>query len=404
MMLVLERILRRFPRWVDFAQEPPIAKLSVAQADDISKVAQTLSHILRAPENQIIVDPIVPDALDELSAKLDAATSRAEALPDPIELGKELLAQDVLESVNNTMKRISECALAVISLARAAPVALISAGLLSPAFAGAVDAPDAARTHQFPWGSFKLAPRIVDLMKAGEPAKIVVGVTATAIPHIGTEMRAGMERGCSNPDNGIQTKCSLTGPVNADANKQLSQLETMLHANAVDCLVLQSPLPGQFVRVIDEFVNAGIPVFTFNIDVDKSRRFAFAALDEEQAGAVNGEATAKLIKEKNLKIDTVAMGSSAPNEAWARSRMVGFAAGYKKVIPDAKFFNDADHAVPTGNTYSVKEALTTVTPFLTAHPEVNLFFHTVQGIEGVGDVIQNLELQGKVLRLGLQRQ
>lgn len=36
--------------------------------------------------------------------------------------------------------------------ARAAPVALISAGLLSPAFAGAVDAPDAARTHQFPWG------------------------------------------------------------------------------------------------------------------------------------------------------------------------------------------------------------------------------------------------------------
>lgn len=60
------------------------------------------------------------------------------------------------------------------------------------------------------------------------------------------------------------------------------------------------------------------------------------------------------------------MGSSAPDEAWARSRMVGFAKGYKKIIPDAKFFNDADHAVPTGNTYSVKEALTTVTPFRTA--------------------------------------
>jgi len=237
-------------------------------------------------------------------------------------------------------------------------------------------------------------------MKAGEPVKIVVDVMATAIPRMGTEMRAGMEKGCSNPDNKIQTKCSLTGPINTDANKQLSQLETMLHANAVDCLVLQSPLPGQFVRVIDESVNQGIPVFTFNIDVDKSRRFAFTALDEEQAGAVNGEATAKLVKEKNLKIDTVAMGSSAPDEAWARSRMVGFEKGYKKIIPDAKFFNDASHAVPTGNTYSVKEALTTVTPFLTAHPEVNLFFHTDQGIEGVGDVIQNLKLQDKVYASG----
>jgi ABC-type sugar transport system substrate-binding protein len=278
--------------------------------------------------------------------------------------------------------------------------AAISAILLSPALAGGAEAPDAAKAHQFSWGTFKLAPRIIDSMKAGEPVKIMVDVMATAIPRMGPEMRAGMERGCSNPDNGVQTKCSLTGPVNTDANKQLSQLETMLHSNAVDCLVLQSPLPGQFVRVIDQFVNEGIPVFTFNIDVDKSRRFAFTALDEQQAGAINGETTANLVKEKDLKIDTVAVGSSAPDEAWARSRMVGFIEGYKKVIPGAKFFNDADHAVPTGNTYSVKEALTTVTPFLTAHPDVNLFFHTDQGIEGVGDVIQNLKLQGKVYASG----
>ncbi len=283
-------------------------------------------------------------------------------------------------------------------------VALFAAMLLGssalPAVAGSVEAPEQAKAHPFQWGTFKLAPRIADAMKAGKPVNIVVDVMATAIPRMGTEMRAGMDKGCANADNGIATKCSLTGPVNTDANKQLSQLETLLHSSAVDCLVLQSPLPGQFVQVIDQFIDQGIPVFTFNIDVDKSRRFAFTALDEEQAGAINGEATAKLVKEKNLKIDTVALGSSAPDEAWARSRMVGFTAGYKKVIPDAKFFNDADHAVPTGNTYSVKEALTTVTPFLTAHPEVNLFFHTDQGIEGVGNVIQNLKLQGKVYASG----
>lgn len=285
-------------------------------------------------------------------------------------------------------------------LSHATFVAAILGTSALPAGAGSVEVPEAAKAHQFSWGTFKLAPRIIDSMKAGKPVNIAVDVMATAIPRMGTEMRSGMEKGCANPDNGIEVKCSLTGPVNTDANKQLSQLETLLHSDAVDCLVLQSPLPGQFVRIIDQFSDQGIPVFTFNIDVDKSRRFAFTALDEEQAGAINGEATARLVKDKNLKIDTVAVGSSAPDEAWARSRMIGFAAGYKKVFPDAKFFNDADHAVPTGNTYSVKEVLTTVTPFLTAHPEVNLFFHTDQGIEGVGDVIQNLKLQGKVYASG----
>jgi ABC-type sugar transport system substrate-binding protein len=280
--------------------------------------------------------------------------------------------------------------------------ALILAGSASalPAVAAGLDVPEAAKTHQFPWGTFHLAPRIVEAMKAGKSATIAVDVMATAIPRMGTEMRAGMQRGCDNPDNGLATNCSLSGPVNTDANRQLSELETLLHSSSIDCLVLQTPLPGQFVRVIDQFVGEGIPVFTFNIDVEKSRRFAFTALNEKQAGEANGEATANLVKEKNLKIDTIALGSSAPDEAWARSRMVGFVAGYKKVFPDAKFFNDADHAVPTGSGYSVKEALTSVTPFLTANPNVNLFFHTDQGIEGVGNVIQNLKLQGKVFASG----
>lgn len=84
-----------------------------------------------------------------------------------------------------------------------------------------------------------------------------------------------------------------------------------------------------------------------------------------------------------------------PVHEWLASRQ-----DTERSSPTRTFFDDADHAVPTGNTYSVKEALTTVTPFLTAHPEVNLFFHTDKGIEGVGDVIQNLKLQGKVYASG----
>jgi hypothetical protein len=50
MTRAFERTLRRFPRWLDFTREPPIADISAQDARDISRAAQTLSAVLRAPE------------------------------------------------------------------------------------------------------------------------------------------------------------------------------------------------------------------------------------------------------------------------------------------------------------------------------------------------------------------
>jgi ribose transport system substrate-binding protein len=257
-------------------------------------------------------------------------------------------------------------------------IALMSALLFASALSAS--AQDAKISHDFAWGKFDLSQRIADKIKARQPVKITVAAAATAIPRMSTEMRAGMERSCAEPRNGLVVDCSLIGPVNIDANLQLSQLETLLSSSSID--------------------SQGIPVFTLNVDVEQSHRFAFWALDEEQAGKASGMATANLVKKKGLAVDTVALGSSTPDGAWARSRMKGFMVGYKNVFADAKFFNAADSALPTGNGFSVKEALASVTPFLTAHPEVNIFFHTDQAVEGVGKVIQNLGLQGKVFTTG----
>jgi ABC-type sugar transport system substrate-binding protein len=277
--------------------------------------------------------------------------------------------------------------------------ALTAFGSLSMVPIPVAHAAEDGASHQFPWGEFHVAPRVTEKVKAGKSITVVVDVMATGIPRMAAEMRSGMQRACSE-QKGVKMECQLTGPVNTDIPKQLSQLETLLRSEQVDCLVLQPPLPGEFTNIINEYVNAGIPVYTFNIDVPNSHRFAFTALNEKQAGEVNGFTTATLVKQKGLHIDQIALGTSAPDEAWARQRMEGFIVGYKKVFPDAKFFNDPQHGFPTGNHYSVQEALNTVTPFLTAHPEVNLFFHTDQGVEGVGDVIQNLKLQGKVFTSG----
>jgi ABC-type sugar transport system substrate-binding protein len=260
--------------------------------------------------------------------------------------------------------------------------------------------PDAVKTHQMPWGEFKLAPRIVKKLEAGETANIVVGIEGTGIPIQGAEMRIGTKKGCETANKELSADCRMVGPVNPDTARQLSELETLLNSGQVDCLALQPPLPNQFTGVINKYADAGIPVFTLNIDAPKAKRFAFYALNEVQAGTINGEATAKLIKAKNIQVNEIAMGSGAPDQPWAQARMEGFMAGYKSVFPDAKFFNDVKSGIPTGKNFTTQEVLNSVTPFLTAHPEITVFFHTDQGVEGVGNVIRNLKLNGKVFASG----
>jgi ABC-type sugar transport system substrate-binding protein len=269
-----------------------------------------------------------------------------------------------------------------------------------PASAAEKTVADGAKAHQMPWGEFKLAPRIVKKLEAGEAANIVVGIEGTGIPIQGAEMRMGMKKGCDNANKELSVACRMVGPVNPDTAQQLSELETLLNSGQVDCLALQPPLPNQFTSIINKYADAGIPVFTLNIDAPNAKRFAFYALKEEQAGAINGEATARLIKAKNVEVKEIAMGSGAPDQPWAQSRMQGFMAGYKTVFPDAKFFNDPKSGIPTGKDFTTQEVLNSVTPFLTAHPEITLFFHTDQGVEGVGDIIRNLKLNGKVFTSG----
>ena len=269
-----------------------------------------------------------------------------------------------------------------------------------PAYAAEKTVADAAKTHQMPWGEFKLAPRIVKKLEAGETANIVVDIEGTGIPIQGSEMRIGTKKGCEEANKALAADCRMVGPVNPDTAKQLAELETLLNSGQVDCLALQPPLPNQFTSIIDKYADAGIPVFTLNIDAPKAKRFAFYALNEVQAGAINGETTAKLMKAKNIQVNEIAMGSGAPDQPWAQARMQGFMAGYKSVFPDAKFFNDVKSGIPTGKNFTTQEVLNSVTPFLTAHPEVTLFFHTDQGVEGVGDVIRNLKLNGKVFTSG----
>jgi len=259
---------------------------------------------------------------------------------------------------------------------------------------------DAAKTHTFPWGTFKLAQRIIDKAASGQALNVVINNQGVAIPVFGAEQKIGTDRGCAANQAKLKIACRLTGPASTDATAQLAELETLLSSGQVDCLGIESPTPDAFVDIINKYVAAGVPVYTQNTDVPNSNRFAFFALNERASGNADGVATANLVKAKGYTIDTIGMGSGGPEAPWAQDRMGGFEAGYKTVFPDAKFAQEEKTGLPTGKDYTTEEVVSSVGPYLTGNPNVNLFFHTDQGVEGVGLVIKDKNLSGKVWTSG----
>jgi hypothetical protein len=118
---------------------------------------------LREPENQVFVDLVLPNALDSLAAPLTDTAQHIQDRTDPIELGNELLAQDVLESINNTMKRLAEGALAVVGgTERAASLTTQKIGSYGKEF---LEGADESLRKSFRKAGEGVGPAVVKLLK-----------------------------------------------------------------------------------------------------------------------------------------------------------------------------------------------------------------------------------------------
>lgn len=270
----------------------------------------------------------------------------------------------------------------------------------SPSAASGGTLSDGAKSVTLSWGTFTLAQRIVDKVAKGEALNIIVNNQGTGIPVFGAQQSIGTARGCTENVARLSITCRLTGPATTDQTAQLAELETLLASGQVDCLGVQSIVPDAYVDIINNYVDAGVPVFTQNTDVENSKRFAFFALDERDAGIANGKATANLVTANGYAVNQIALGSGGPEAPWAQNRMGGFAEGYASVIADAKFFNDEKSGLPTGPGYTTQEVIDSVGPFLTGNADVNFFFHTDQGVEGVATVIKDQGKTGKAWSSG----
>jgi simple sugar transport system substrate-binding protein/ribose transport system substrate-binding protein len=135
---------------------------------------------------------------------------------------------------------------------------------------------------------FQLAPRIKAKIDAGQPLDFYVSYHDVS-NEFAPFMKAGVERAAKDD----KVSAQFIGPVGADADGQISEIETLM--GKMDGLAISSVSTDALAPVIDRVIAAGIPVVTFNTDNPQSKRLAFAGQDLVQSGREAGKLMSKVL-------------------------------------------------------------------------------------------------------------
>ena len=136
--------------------------------------------------------------------------------------------------------------------------------------------------------NFDLAPRIQAKLDSGEPLVIRVSyhdVSNEFAPFI----RQGVEQAAAE----LGVDAQFVGPVGADADAQIAEIETLL--DSIDGLAVSSVSTDALAPIIDRALEMGIPVVTYNTDNPESNRLAFAGQDLVQSGREAGSVMCDLL-------------------------------------------------------------------------------------------------------------
>jgi len=167
---------------------------------------------------------------------------------------------------------------------------------------------------------FPLAERIAQKVKSGEPLEIYVSYHDVS-NEFAPQIKAGVERAAKTDKVNVH----FIGPVGADADKQISEIESLM--SKMDGLAISSVSTDALAPLIDRIVAAGIPVVTFNTDNPQSKRLAFAGQDLVQSGREAGKLMAKVLDGKGKVIITTldaAAQWSIDREKGAREALAAF--------------------------------------------------------------------------------
>jgi simple sugar transport system substrate-binding protein/ribose transport system substrate-binding protein len=167
---------------------------------------------------------------------------------------------------------------------------------------------------------FGLADRIAAKIASGAALEVYVSYHDVS-NEFSPFMRAGVER--ANGSDGINAH--FIGPVGANADGQISEIETLM--GKIDGLAISSVSTDALAPLINRIVAAGIPVVTFNTDNPESNRLAFAGQDNLQAGREAGKLMGEVLRGKGKVVITTldaAAQWSIDRESGARQSLHAF--------------------------------------------------------------------------------
>lgn len=166
---------------------------------------------------------------------------------------------------------------------------------------------------------FNLAERIKTKIESGQPLDIYVSYHDVS-NEFAPFMKAGVEKAAKED----KVNAQFVGPVGADADAQISEIETLM--GKMDGLAISSVSTDALAPVIDRVLAAGIPVVTFNTDNPDSKRLAFAGQDLVQSGREAGKLMAKVLDGKG-KVMITTIDAAAQ---WSLDREKGAREGLKE--------------------------------------------------------------------------
>jgi ribose transport system substrate-binding protein len=110
---------------------------------------------------------------------------------------------------------------------------------------------------------------------------------------------------------GIKVEVLWLTPPQEDGQVQAQRIQQAVNDGA-DAILLSASDAGKLVGSIDDAVNRGVPVMTFDSDAPQSKRFAFFGIDDAKTGAQTMAELVKLLDGKG-KVAILAGNQNAPN-------------------------------------------------------------------------------------------
>ncbi|MBO8140398.1 MAG: substrate-binding domain-containing protein [Thermosipho sp. (in: Bacteria)] len=162
-----------------------------------------------------------------------------------------------------------------------------------------------------------------------------------------------------------------TGHPTFDINGEVTVFNQVAAKNPAG-IAVTAVNPDAFVKPINEAVNNGIPVVTFDSDSPSSKRYSFIGVGNKNAGAAAAHFVAEVLNGKGEVALLYSIGQGNVEQ-----RVQGFLETIESSYPDikvvAKVNDGGDQLTATKN----------MSATLQAHPEIDMIF-CVDGVAGVG--------------------